>query len=378
MKILFKNIFFFIIIISSSVAVDASAQVIVDNYNYSGDYYQASNWGQFSNTQSFQQNDTSVVSGFPTERAFYEYILNRYFGVQPMNTFMSTDGIFSDPSYSNNNFTGGTPGFTYTNVPVYSLSNNINNNSSRPTVQTRSARDIEDDSAELRGFVDMNSLDNGIVFFVYGQDEGQIEDVEDDYDEYDDVKNDEESDDFEIERIETNFDDRDDFNEQVNNLDENKDYYFVLCVEYEERDGDESLECGNVEEFSTDDNDNNEEPDVDTDSASNIDNDSAQLRGRVDMNDFNNGRVFFVWGEDENDIDDVEEEDRFSNIDENGDDIQKQSVASNFDDNDNFEINVFNLDNNKRHYFRICVEYEDDDNNDALICGDIEDFETDN
>jgi len=96
------------------------------------------------------------------------------------------------------------------------------------------------------------------------------------------------------------------------------------------------------------------------------------------MNDFNNGRVFFVWGEDEDDIEDVENENRFSNIDEDDEDIQKQSVASGFDGNDNFEIDVFNLDNDTRHYFRICVEYEDDDNDDTLECGNVEDFETDN
>jgi hypothetical protein len=377
MKTLLKNLVLVVAVASLAFATHASAQVIIDNY----DYNQGNNWNEFSYSPPFQMNGGSSLSGFQNERDLYEYLLNLYFGSQSLNQF--SNNSFSNSGFVNNNFTGGTPGFGYTNVPVYSSFNgNFNThstNSWRPTVRTRSARDIEDESAELRGSVDMNNAENGIVFFVYGQDESQIEDVEDDYDEYDDVKDDEESDDFEIERVERNFDDRDDFEEQVNNLEEDEDYYFILCVEYEDRNGDETLECGSLEEFTTDDDDDNDnEPDVETDSASDIDDDSAELRGSVDMNDFNNGRVFFVWGEDEDDIDDVENENRFSNIDENDDDIQKQSVASNFSGNDNFEIDVFNLDDDTRHYFRICVEYEDDGNDDTLECGNVEDFETDN
>jgi hypothetical protein len=383
MKILFKNLIVVVIGMSFALATNASAQMVVGNYNYG--YNQGNTWNELSSTQPFQQNGISPISGFSNERAFFEYILNLYFGFQPQNSFGDNNVNFSNPGYVNNNFAGGSPRYTYMNVPSYSLGNNRfnsnSNNSSRPDVRTHSARDIQDDSAELRGSVDMNNTNNGVVFFVYGQDKSQIEDVEDDYDEYDEVKDDEESDDFEVERVETNFDDRDDFDEQVNNLDEDEDYYFVLCVEYEDRDGDESLECGNVEDFTTDDDNNNnndDEPEVETDSANDIDDDSAELRGSVDMNDFNNGRVFFVWGEDEDDIEDVENENRFSNIDEDDEDIQKQSVASGFDGNDNFEIDVFNLDDDTRHYFRICVEYEDDDNDDTLECGNVEDFETDN
>ncbi len=263
--------------------------------------------------------------------------------------------------------------YTYTTT---SGNNSYSNSDDRPDVDTKSARDIEDDSAELRGDVDMNDARNGIVFFVYGQDEDKIEDVEDDYDEYDDVRDDEEDDDFEVVKVDNDLDDDDSYDEEVDNLEEGEDYYFVICVEYDDEDGDETLECGDVEDFETD-GDSDEEPDVETDSATDIDDDSAELRGDVDMNDYDGGRVFFVWGQDEDDVEDVEEEDSYSDVDENGDDLQKESVDNDFDGNDSFELNIYNLDDNTDYYFRICVEYEDDGNNDTLECGDVEDFETD-
>jgi len=41
-----------------------------------------------------------------------------------------------------------------------------NNNDEEPDVDTERATDIEDDEAELNGFVDMNDFNNGIVFFA--------------------------------------------------------------------------------------------------------------------------------------------------------------------------------------------------------------------
>src|SRR6185436_4292358 len=42
----------------------------------------------------------------------------------------------------------------------------------------------------------------------------------------------------------------------------------------------------------------NDEPEVNTGSVTNITDESAKVRGEVDMNDFENGKVFFVYGED--------------------------------------------------------------------------------
>ena len=163
-------------------------------------------------------------------------------------------------------------------------------------------------------------------------------------------------------------------------------YYYRLVVE--DGDGDYSegvLKSFTVTSYDHDsddfDNDNSHRdediPDISTDSANDIDTDSAELQGDVDMNDFEDGQVFFVYGEDENDINDVEDENEYSDIDTNGDDIQKILVDSSLDDDDSYEFTVLGLDEDTDYYFRICVEYEDEDDDQVLACGDVENFTTD-
>lgn len=123
---------------------------------------------------------------------------------------------------------------------------------------------------------------------------------------------------------------------------------------------------------------NDDEPEVDTDSARNIDDDRAELRGSVDMMDFEDGEVFFVYGEDESQIEDVEDDyDSYRDVDEDGDDLQKVRVDSNFDGDDDFRETVTGLDDDTDYYFQICVGFEDEDNDDVIICGGVEDFTTD-
>ena len=254
------------------------------------------------------------------------------------------------------------------------------NNDDAPDVETLSARDIDEDSAELRGEVDMNDFRNGEVFFVYGEDEDQIEDVEDDFDSYSDV--DEDGDDLQKVRVDTDLDDDEDYERRVTGLDEDTDYYFQICVGYEDEDDDEVLECGGVREFNTDDDNggssNDDEPTVETDSVRDVRDDSAELRGSVDMNDFRNGLVFFVFGEDEDQIEDVEDDyDTYSDIDEDGDDLRKVKVDSDLDGQSTYRLTVRGLDEDTDYYYQICVEYEDEDDDDVLMCGGVEDFRTD-
>lgn len=124
------------------------------------------------------------------------------------------------------------------------------------------------------------------------------------------------------------------------------------------------------------DNDDEDVPDVTTDDADDVTESRAELRGEVDMQDAEDGIVFFVYGEDEDQVEDAADEDRYSDIDTDNEDLQKVKVASNFDDEDDFYAVVTGLEDDTDHYFRICVEYEDEDNDDRLECGDVESFET--
>lgn len=117
-----------------------------------------------------------------------------------------------------------------------------------PTVETRSATDIGNDDARLRGYVDMNDYDDGEVFFVYGTDRDQVEEVEDEYDSYSDVDQDGER--LRKMRVDSSLEGSESYENRVSNLDEDTRYYFSICVGY---DDDEELDCGSVLNFRTED-----------------------------------------------------------------------------------------------------------------------------
>lgn len=125
------------------------------------------------------------------------------------------------------------------------------------------------------------------------------------------------------------------------------------------------------------DDEDEDRPEVTTDEADDVEDDRAELRGEVDMRDAEDGIVFFVYGEDEDMVEDVANEDQYSDIDTDGDDLRIVRVDSSFDGEDDFYAVVTGLDDNTDHFFRLCVEYEDEDNDERLECGDVETFETD-
>ena len=124
-------------------------------------------------------------------------------------------------------------------------------------------------------------------------------------------------------------------------------------------------------------NSNDDTPDVTTDDADNIDSDSAELSGEVEMNDFEDGIAFFVYGEDEDQVDNVSDENTYRAIDTDGADLRKVQVASSLDSNRSFTLTVTGLNDDTEHFFRLCVQYEDEDSDDTLTCGKVESFETD-
>ncbi len=128
----------------------------------------------------------------------------------------------------------------------------------------------------------------------------------------------------------------------------------------------------------SDDNDDEDTPNVTTDDADDVTTTRATLTGEVDMNDAGDGYVFFVYGEDEDAVDEVADELEYRDIDTDGDDIRKVVVDSSFDDDDTFEQSISGLTDDTDYYFRLCVEFEDEDDDTMLECGDVEEFSTDN
>jgi hypothetical protein len=51
-------------------------------------------------------------------------------------------------------------------------------------------------------------------------------------------------------------------------------------------------------------------------------------------------------------------------------------VDNSFDDSDTFSESVSNLHDDTDIFYRLCVGYTDDNDDDALECGDVENFTT--
>lgn len=227
--------------------------------------------------------------------------------------------------------------------------------------------DVEDDdTVTMFGEVELDDAPYAFVWFEYGEG-GDIT---------------EESDSLKLT-------DDEEFDIEVDDLDEDERYYFRAVAEdpsgyrsYGDLMGfgtdDDDDDDDDNDDNDDDDNDNDDDtPEATTDDAENTEENSAELRGEIEMNEFDEGLVFFVYGEDEELVEDVEDEDMYSDIDEEGEDLQKVQVDSSLDGTRSYWTTVFNLNDDTDHFFRICVEYEDEDNDETLECGDVEEFTTD-
>jgi hypothetical protein len=178
--------------------------------------------------------------------------------------------------------------------------------------------------------------------------------------------------------------DEEDFTSGVTGLREDTLYYFRAVAEDENGDRD----YGNTLSFRTDgDNDDNDdddnnndedEPTVETEDADDIGENEAELSGEVDMNDFENGVVFFAYGEDEDQVDDVADDfDSYNDVEEDGDNLQVTLVDGDLDGQDDYAADITGLDNNTEIFYALCVAYEDEDDDEVIVCGDTESFTTD-
>ena len=135
---------------------------------------------------------------------------------------------------------------------------------------------------------------------------------------------------------------------------------------------------GSSKKYYDDDRYYDDEPSVDTLSATDIDRYEAELRGRVTMNDADDGEVFFVYGTDRNLIEDVEDDfDSYSDVTTRGDRLRKVRVDSGLDGSRSYYEQVRGLTRDTRYYFSMCVGYEDYRRDDRLTCGSTNSFTTD-
>lgn len=235
----------------------------------------------------------------------------------------------------------------------------------QPDVTTLSP-DEEEDEVTLNGEYDMNDENNGTVFFAWTEESNSsyLDNVRYEND-ISDINNR-----IEVEIVENDADAGDRgsvaFTLDDNDLDEDETYVYRLCIEYSN-----VIICGVEKEFELDIEDEN--LDVMTDSATNIDEDSATLNGEYE--DLDDADVFFIWGEDRNDIDDATEENDIDDIERKSKyrDVEIEIVERGADGSDrSVSERVTGLDDDTRYYFALCAEQDGD-----LECGSVKSFTTD-
>ncbi len=227
-------------------------------------------------------------------------------------------------------------------------------------VTTNVATSIKDDRATLGGVIDLDDADYAYVWFEYGDTASDLDET--------------------TARLKLNDAGEQSFEATVTGLDEGKRYYFRAVGE----DDDDDKDYGIVRSFVTDEdsdddeNTNDDEPEVSTNSVQDIEDTSAELRGDVRMNDFDNGIVFFVYGEDRDLVEEVADEyGRYADIDEEGDDLQKVLVDNDLDSNGAYVTTIGSLDADTTYYVAIGLQYEDEDGDEVISLGTVRSFRTD-
>jgi|GEM_PF-2154631 len=238
-------------------------------------------------------------------------------------------GIAGLDSSNNFNYQG--------NVVVEFKANAVNNPpvAQDPTVTTRSETNVDEDSAVLRGSFDLGDENDGDVYFIYGTSSSNLNERTSD----------------QRRTSDGNFDQR------ITGLDDNRTYYYRAVLD---TDGD--VITGGLEQFRTEsDNDNNgndDEAEVETVRETNVDDDSAVLRGSVQEG--GNVDVYFVISSSDSTPECKNTNDRIVN------------VSGDADENDSFSRTATNLNENTRYYYRACGVGQDGE----TVSGDVEEFVT--
>jgi len=228
------------------------------------------------------------------------------------------------------------------------------NEDSLVNVETRGASQVDEDRATLTGTVRLEDGRGGYVWFEYSDEEGDVS-----LDETRPV------------RVYPGVGRT--YAAPVRGLDASTRYY-VRAVGV---DMDGVRNFGTIRYFTTKRDVENERPRLTLDRATDVTSYNATLSGSIDMNDFRNGRVFFLYGESREAIAEVPQRyDQYSRIRTDGDNLQKVLVDTDLDRFDEYSTELYNLDLDTRHYYALGVEYENEYNDEVLLLSTIRYFAT--
>lgn len=121
------------------------------------------------------------------------------------------------------------------------------------------------------------------------------------------------------------------------------------------------------------------EPVVEEVSHMNVTNNSVQLHGEFDVYSYTPASVFFVYGQDDDLVEDVADDyDTYFDVNEDGQDLRKMHYLG-FGQTGDFGITtgtIGGLESDEEYFYTACIEFTNSNNNQELVCGDVEEFET--
>lgn len=285
--------------------------------------------GQNPNTYFVYGTSSNLGSGSQTTSQDYQSSTSTNFS-ETVNVNSNTTYYYKACATTN----GGTVcGSTLS----FSTNNNDNDNDVFiPNVVTNNATNVDEDSATLNGEVE--STGNSTVSFlkfVYGTNQNNLFNT------------------VYASPSSTNSNGTD-FDYNLSGLNDDTTYYYKAC-------GTNSVgeDCGSIKSFTTDsedDNDNGNDIEVNTLSATNVDEDSATLRGDIIETNGEDVERYFEYGEDDDDLDET------------------TYLSGETDNEGTFSKTISGLDEDTTYYFRACIESQDSNDDD---CGSVRSFRTD-
>lgn len=218
---------------------------------------------------------------------------------------------------------------------------------------TREAASIEDSTATLHGRIDTDSDASLTVWFELGTDEDELDTA--------------------TTKQTIDSADEKEFSRNVAGLDPDTTYFFRAVAQMST-----APDYGMVLSFTTNEQeDTSGRPIAHTDEATRIERGSAYLNGSVDMQEFTNGIVFFVYGSDEDAVEEIPDEyEEKDDIETDKDRINVVDADSELDREESYSEFTDGPRGDTEYFYRMCVEFENEDDDEEIVCGDTETFTT--
>lgn len=223
---------------------------------------------------------------------------------------------------------------------------------SAPTVSMNRATDIGANDVTITGAYRANAGEEVTVFLVYGTSRTAIAAVPATYTTYQAVQSSGTS--IKKVRLKANATGNANVTYTIDDLRRDTEYFASICASYSgQNDG---IVCSYVQTFTTDEKDR-VEPTIRLTSVTSQRGGMTAV-GSVSMNNYRDGHVFLVYGNDVKAVNDVTKRDRFTSIYQSGDSLQRVSLNTDVDGTKSFNPQLQFLTPQALFYARLCVEFQ--------------------